>query len=50
MLTTRGMKEKDMKEVASFIAKAVKSVDDEAKLKAIKNDVLHFCKNFQFYK
>ena len=50
VLTTRGMKEKDMKEVASFIARAVKSVDDEAKLKAIKNDVLHFCKNFQFYK
>ncbi|MBI4053047.1 MAG: serine hydroxymethyltransferase [Candidatus Diapherotrites archaeon] len=50
VLTTRGMEEKDMKEVASFIAKAVKSVDDEAKLKAIKGDVLHFCRNFQFYK
>lgn len=50
VLTTRGMREKDMKEVAGFIVKALGSAGDEAKLKKIKAEVKAFCADFPFYK
>lgn len=50
VLTTRGMKESEMKEVADFIVKAMDSKGDEGKLKKIKEDVREFCKEFPFYK
>ncbi len=50
VLTTRGMKESEMKEVASFIVKALDAHSDEAKLAAIKKDVKAFCDQFPFYK
>jgi len=50
VLTTRGMKESEMKEVASFIVKALGAHGDEAKLATIKKDVEEFCREFPFYK
>ena len=50
VLTTRGMKESDMKEVASFMHQALENKNDDAKLAEIKNKVKLFCNNFVFYK
>ncbi len=50
VLTTRGMKESEMKEVARFIAKALDNAKDEAKLRQIKADIKEFCSGFPFYK
>jgi glycine hydroxymethyltransferase len=50
VLTTRGMKESEMKQVAEFIAKALDSHSDNAKLTVIKENVSEFCKQFPFYK
>ncbi len=49
VITTRGMKEKEMKEIAVFIAKALDNADNEAKLAKIKTEVKEFCKQFPFY-
>ncbi len=49
VLTTRGMKEDDMKQVAEFIDSALKARNDEAKLKKIKAEVVSFCSKFPFY-
>ena len=50
VLTTRGMKESDMKVVAEFMHTALQARADDAKLAQIKNKVKDFCKNFLFYK
>ena len=50
VLTTRGMNESDMKEVANFIVKALDNANDEGKLKQIKAEVKEFCSQFPFYK
>jgi len=49
-LTTRGMKESEMKVVGEFIDKALKDRQDDEKLKKIKADVKEFCSKFLFYK
>jgi glycine hydroxymethyltransferase len=49
VLTTRGMKEKDMLVVADFIHSALQARADDTKLKEIKGKVKDFCKNFLFY-
>lgn len=49
VLTTRGMKESEMVEVANFINESLKHRKDENKLKEIKNKVKDFCSNFIFY-
>ena len=49
VLTTRGMKENEMAEVASFINSALENRKDENKLKEIKQKVKEFCNNFIFY-
>ena len=38
-VTTRGMQEKDMKQIADFIFEALKNIDDEQKLKEMKKEV-----------
>ncbi len=48
-LTTRGMKEKDMKQVADFIAEVFQNYDDKEKLAEIKKNVREFCANFPLY-
>ncbi|MAG22173.1 MAG: serine hydroxymethyltransferase [Candidatus Diapherotrites archaeon] len=50
VLTTRGMKESDMKEVADFMVKVLDNAKDESKLAAIKVEVKEFCASFPFYK
>jgi len=50
VLTTRGMKETDMVEVARFMHEALQARADDTKLAKIKGNVKEFCKNFLFYK
>jgi glycine hydroxymethyltransferase len=45
-VTTRGMKEKDVEQVADFIAEALESHADEAKLHAIRDKVFAFNRAF----
>src|SRR6056297_2101258 len=45
-VTTRGMKEKDMKQIADFIFEALKNIDDEQKLKEMKKEVHAFSAQF----
>ncbi|MBU0636353.1 serine hydroxymethyltransferase [Candidatus Micrarchaeota archaeon] len=48
-ITTRGMKESEMKEIARFIVKALDHAKDDSELKKIKAGVQEFCKEFAFY-
>ncbi|MBI4154317.1 serine hydroxymethyltransferase, partial [Candidatus Woesearchaeota archaeon] len=48
-LTTRGMKEPEMKAVAEFIAKAIELRSDSAAKERIAADVKELCSNFIFY-
>ena len=48
-LTTRGMGEEDMREVAGLIARALRAREDEAELGRIKNDVIALCERFPLY-
>jgi len=50
VLTTRGMKESEMLQVAEFISKALGNNASEAKLAGIKKEVAEFCSGFPFYK
>ena len=45
-LTTRGMKESEMKTIGGWILTALKSSDDDAGLKRIRGDVSQLCKQF----
>ncbi|MBI3016622.1 MAG: aminotransferase class I/II-fold pyridoxal phosphate-dependent enzyme, partial [Deltaproteobacteria bacterium] len=47
--TTRGMKESQMKQIAEFIDRALKSQQDEKILSEIKGDVKALCAQFPFY-
>lgn len=48
-LTTRGMKEQEMKEVGKFIVHALTHANDESELKKAKQNVQEFCGEFVFY-
>jgi glycine hydroxymethyltransferase len=48
-VTTRGMKETEMTAIAELIARALSSVSDEAKLRAVADDVGELCKKFPVY-
>ena len=50
VLTTRGMKESEMKQVASFMVSALDKHDKESELAKIKKEVKQFCSAFPFYK
>ena len=45
-VTTRGMKEPEMKKIAHFILDAIDNVKNDEKLQKIKEDVEAFCMNF----
>ena len=45
-VTTRGMKEKDMKKIAEFIFEALKASDDIKSLAELKNEVYKFSEQF----
>ncbi|MDD2908030.1 MAG: serine hydroxymethyltransferase [Candidatus Gracilibacteria bacterium] len=49
-VTTRGMKESEMKVIAKVFKEAIINKDDENKLKELKNEILNLCKNFPIYK
>ncbi|NQV12882.1 MAG: serine hydroxymethyltransferase [Parcubacteria group bacterium] len=49
-LTTRGMKEGEMKTIASWIDKAIKNVGDEKKIAAIRQEVLELTKQFPIFR
>ncbi|MFV0555690.1 MAG: serine hydroxymethyltransferase [Lactovum sp.] len=45
-ITSRGMKEKESRQIANFIIQALKNYKDKSKLEIIKNEVLTLTKNF----
>ncbi len=49
-VTTRGMKEKEMRVIASFIERALANRSDDKELDKIKNEVKELCLGFLFYK
>jgi glycine hydroxymethyltransferase len=48
-LTTRGMKQAEMKQISSWILEVLASRGDEGKLKAIRASVAELCKGFPLY-
>ncbi|MBT4492363.1 MAG: serine hydroxymethyltransferase [Gammaproteobacteria bacterium] len=44
--TARGMNEGDMKQLAEWLDKCLRAPEDEASLKAIRDDVIGFCEQF----
>ncbi len=48
-VTTRGMKEKEMREIASLIAEVIKNINNEAKIKAVAEKVNGICSRFPLY-
>ena len=49
-VTTKGMKEKEMKVIAELIDEAIKKRNDEVKLSSIKEQVRELCARFPFYR
>jgi len=49
-LTTRGMKEKEMKIIGELIAKVLKNIDDEKAKKDVAGEARKLCKQFPLYK
>jgi glycine hydroxymethyltransferase len=49
-VTTRGMKENEMKQIAGIINTAVSNADDEAKLDSLLKDVKDLCTGFPLYR
>jgi glycine hydroxymethyltransferase len=48
-MTTRGLKEAEMKQVATWIKKVIESKGNETVLKQVRSDVLTLCKRFPVY-
>ena len=48
-VTTRGMKEDEMKQIAGFINNAVRNYDDDSKLEDIRKEVKSLCSKFPLY-
>ncbi|MCX8029574.1 MAG: serine hydroxymethyltransferase [Brevinematales bacterium] len=48
-ITTRGMKENEMEEVAEYIDEALKNKDNDAYLNSVKEKVVSLCKRFPLY-
>ncbi|OGL45986.1 MAG: serine hydroxymethyltransferase [Candidatus Schekmanbacteria bacterium RBG_16_38_11] len=48
-LTTRGMKEKEMELIGSFIVRVLKDVKDEECFKKVKQEIKELCLKFPFY-
>lgn len=49
-VTTRGMREADMKVIGGFIADVLDNINNEAKINAIKKDVIAFTGKFPLYR
>ena len=48
-ITTRGMKEDEMREIARLIYKVLTNIDDEQVIADVKNKVMELCKAFPLY-
>lgn len=48
-ITARGMKEKEMKQIAAWMDKVMKNISDEAVKKSVKEDVKKLCSSFPVY-
>ncbi|NMB81413.1 MAG: serine hydroxymethyltransferase, partial [Ignavibacteria bacterium] len=48
-VTTRGMKEDEMKLIAQFIDRAIKNSENETELKEIRKEVALLCSKFPLY-
>jgi glycine hydroxymethyltransferase len=48
-ITTRGMKEKDMKQIATWITGAIRNASDDQALKKIRSEVGEFCSKFPLF-
>jgi glycine hydroxymethyltransferase len=48
-ITTRGMKESEMKQIGEMISKAIDNHKNESKLKGIREGVVELCRNFPVY-
>jgi glycine hydroxymethyltransferase len=48
-VTTRGMKENEMKKIAGFINKVINSIDDQNCHREVKNEVKDLCSEFPLY-
>jgi glycine hydroxymethyltransferase len=48
-VTTRGMKEAEMKEIAAFIATVLRAPDDEAVIEQVKDKVVSLCTRFSIH-
>jgi glycine hydroxymethyltransferase len=48
-VTTRGMREAEMDEIAGFISRVLAKPDDEASLRAVRADVEGLCRKFPLY-
>jgi glycine hydroxymethyltransferase len=48
-VTTRGMKENEMKRIAEIINTAISNADDESKLDSLVKDVKELCSGFPLY-
>ena len=49
-VTTRGMKEKEMKQIAAWIQQATENINSDQALKKIRQEVVRFCKKFPLHK
>ena len=48
-VTTRGMKENEMRQIASLIAEVIKNISNETKIKAVAEKVKSICAQFPLY-
>jgi glycine hydroxymethyltransferase len=48
-VTTRGMKEKEMRLIASYIADVIKNINDDRMIKAVAEKVKNLCAQFPLY-
>src|SRR3989338_994001 len=48
-ITTRGMKESEMKVIGSCIAKVIGNYSDKAAIERVKNEILELCREFPLY-
>ncbi len=49
-VTTRGMKETEMEQIADFISRAITNFDNDSELSKIKDDVHLLCKSYPLFK
>jgi glycine hydroxymethyltransferase len=48
-LTTRGMKEDDMRQIARWIDTVIKNLDDEKVIERVRNEVREMCDRYPLY-